>query len=322
MILLDPRVGSNHLAPIFTAMKVPFEISSLEFGDCAFLGNGPDGPVRVGIEIKGGRGGSDFLQSMQSGRLVGHQVPGLAEAYERRYLVIEGLRPTRKGVLWTPPRRGGRARPIFMADVHRFVTGLEESGLRIRYTRDPEHTARVIAKELLGFWEKDYHSHTSISVLYQAPIFTLHREDETTMRIRRVVKALKAGIGDGRSKAVAHHFGSIDALVNAEEAAWTGIEGVGKKTIGEAIRVIREVIPGFKSKTGTAVRPSKADVPPRTRRAAGSSRAASQREGSRVDAGTSAKRNLRKAGIRRAVPDRHQPKRRNQRSASSRKAVE
>lgn len=318
MILLDPRVGSNHLAPIFTAMKVPFEISPLEFGDCAFLGNGPEGPVRVGVEIKGGRGGSDFLQSMQSGRLVGHQVPGLADAYERRYLIIEGLRPTRKGLLWTPPRRGGRARPIFMADVQRFITGLEESGLRVRYTGNPEATARMIAKELYGFWEKDYDSHTSINVLYQAPIFSLHREDETTMRIRRVVKALKAGIGDGRSKAVAKHFGSIDALVNAEEAAWTGIEGVGKKTIGEAIRAIREVIPGFKNKTSTPVRSPKADVPPGARRTPRSTRTARQREGSRLDAGAGAQRNLRKAGIRRAVPDRHQPKRRKQRSTTSR----
>jgi len=252
VIFLDPRVGSKHLVPLFEKLGLKqgddFDVTTMEFGDVAFLGNGPRGPVRVGIEVKGGRGGSDFLSSMQSDRLAGHQAVGLGEHYERRYLIIEGLRPTRNGIIWQPPTSGkGRARPIFLADVRRFITGLEESGLRVRYARTPEDTARIIVRELFAFWQKDYEDHTSINPLYVAPSFSLVREDETTARIRRVLLALKAGVGAGRSKAVAQRFRSVRALATSNVEDWEGIGGIGRTIAGEVVDAVRAEIP----RTGT-----------------------------------------------------------------------
>lgn len=306
MIFVDPRMGSGHLAPLFKALDAPFDVTPLEAGDCAFLGNGPDDSiVKVGVELKGGRGGSDFLQSMQSDRLVGEQVPKLAK-YDRRYLIIEGLRPTKNGLLWTPPRKFGKARPIFVADVKRYITGLEESGLRVRYTRTPEQTARVIFKELYEFWQKDYDKHTSIpaNVLYSPPLFTLRQEDEATSRIRRVCLALKAGVGAGRSKDVAEHFGSVIAMVNAGPEAWEGIAGVGKKTAGDVQEAVREQIPT----SHTQAAPSKR-VPARHGTATRSTRSTRQRQDKRVDASSTAQSHLRAARTGRRVADGHRPKR-------------
>lgn len=296
MLLVDPRVGSKHMAPLFEKLGAPFEVTPLEFGDIAFLGNGPDGPVRVGIEIKGGRGGSDFLQSMQSDRLVGVQVPGISN-YDRRYLIVEGLRPTRKGVLWTPPRKGGgQPRPIFMADIRKYLTGIEESGLRVRHTRTPADTARLIVRELYAFWQKEYKDHTSVpaNVLYQAPLFSLRQEDEALARVRRVVVALKAGVGVGRSKAVAQRFGSVYALVTADEGAWEGIEGVGKKIAGDVIGAVREVIPNFQDVPTTR-------VPPRRDAASRGPRRARGREDKQLDAGRHSQRRVSEARTRRGV---------------------
>lgn len=297
MLLVDPRVGSKHMAPLFTKLKVEYEVTPLEFGDVAFLGNGPDGPVRVGVEIKGGRGGSDFLQSMQSDRLVGGQIPGFVENYDRRYLIVEGLRTGRNGLLWTPPRSGvSRPRPVFMADVKKYLTGIEESGIRVRFTRTPKGTAGVIARELYGFWQKEYKDHTSIpaNVLYVPTVFSLRQEDESIARIRRVLVSLKAGVGVGRSKAVAQHFGSVIAMANADAAAWEGIDGIGKQIAGDVIEAVREVIPNFQNLSTTR-------IPARRQAADRGARVARRSEVKQLDAGRHPQRRISKARTSRGV---------------------
>lgn len=267
---------------IFEKMGVPVDVTSLAYGDVAFIGNGPDGPVKVGIEIKGGKAGADFLDSMCSERLAGHQIPGLTNLYDRSYLIIEGLRPTKSGLLWTIPH-GRRQRPIFTIDVKRYVTGLEESGVRVRWTRTPEDTAKVIVKELLAFWSKDYDSHTSVNALYRPVTFTLRREDEATTRLRRMAACLPH-IGAGRSKPVAKHFGTIHRLVNAPEEEWRSIEGVGPTTAGDVVRAIHEV-------AGIHAAPARG-VPAKRRAADRSARHSGKREDRELDAGKRAQRSV------------------------------
>lgn len=287
MITLDPRVGSKHMKPIFDRLKVPYQVGPLEFGDCEFIGSGPnDTPVIISVEIKGGRNGSDFLTSMQSGRLAGHQAPGL-QRLDRRYLIVEGLRPNRQGVLWIS---GHARRPIFMADVNRYLTGLEETGLRVRRTSSPEHTAHVIFKELYQFWQKPYHEHTSTNTVYVPPVFTLIEEEEALARFRRVLVAMKVGVGAGRSKPVAEHFGSIYAMVNSEVGDWRGIDGIGKKTPGEVLRAVREIVGSAQSTTKNRAtgRTPASRVSPRARGAHRSKRTTRKHQSARVDASTGA----------------------------------
>lgn len=318
MIYIDPRVGSAHLLPLISEMGVPTVLEPLEFGDVAFVGNGPDGPVRVGIEVKGGKGGSDFIQSMQSGRLAGHQVDGMKH-YDRRYLIVEGLRPNMNGVVWNPyPRQRATMRPIFMIDIEKYITGLEESGLRVRFTTAPLSTARLIVKQLYAFWQEEYDKHSSINTVYVPPVFSLPGENEKELRFRRVLKALKAGVGDGRSKGVARHFGSILAMVTSDVDAWAGIEGIGKKTAGEVIRVVREEIGGATvstAKESVSARGPARRVSPGANRAHRGAASTRHHQGARVDPSAGAQRSVRTASASRRVAPRNQSERRNHRGA-------
>lgn len=86
-MLIDPREGSKDLVEPMVALGVDAQEAHLEFGDIAFNGRGLKGkPLKIGIEYKKM---GDYLSSMK-GRLQGHQLPGMVEAYDRRYLIVEG----------------------------------------------------------------------------------------------------------------------------------------------------------------------------------------------------------------------------------------
>ena len=59
----------------------------------SFTGQGPNGPVSVGIEYK--RMG-DALACMVGGRFTGHQLPGLRQSYQQYWLLVEGAVDVRR----------------------------------------------------------------------------------------------------------------------------------------------------------------------------------------------------------------------------------
>lgn len=244
MIFADPRHGSKRpghqhshdIGDALIAAGVEVESVGLEFGDFVFIGNGPGGPVQVGIELKTV---SDFLTSMLSGRLAGHQIPGLSR-YDRSYLIIEGwYRVARGAVVF--PRQHSR-RPILWDSVEKFITGLEESGTRIRWSKNSKDTIRIIRSVLYAFWQKPYEDHESIDTLYKPPTFHLTHEDDVTRRVRAVASDLPM-IGHTRSKAVAERFRSIHRLVNATAEEWAEVDGVGTQIARGVVAAVHEEIP-------------------------------------------------------------------------------
>src|SRR3990167_6616904 len=212
MILVDPRFGSERqgqrsshraVAEALEALGFEIEKTSLESGDFVFLGNGPDGLMKVGVELKVI---NDLINSMRSGRLA-EQVLGMSEHYGRSYLIVEGFYRAKRGSgrlevprgkRWAPLMLGPR--PVYWADVEKFITGLEEAGGRGGRGRTAHETARVIGQVLQSFWDKPYDEHRSLQVLHkQAVPLTLVREDERVTRVRRVAQALGVGIGWSRS---------------------------------------------------------------------------------------------------------------------------
>jgi ERCC4-type nuclease len=88
MIQIDSRVGSKEFKPLLDKEYQPCELTILEFGDFSFYGNGPDNQlIRIGVERKTI---PDLMQSIRSGRLSGHQIPGMDRMYVVKYLLIEG----------------------------------------------------------------------------------------------------------------------------------------------------------------------------------------------------------------------------------------
>jgi ERCC4-type nuclease len=276
MIFADPRVGSkqrgeaqsHNLTGALQALGMDVELTPLEFGDFAFLGNGPEGPLSIGIELKRIE---DFVTSMVSGRLAGFQIPGLVTKYPRAYLIVQGegrahelsglvqVRQKQRG--WRTLYNGKR--PIAVVDMARYVCGLEETGVRVRYTKSSEATAYLIAKVLYPWWNKVYDDHSSINTLYRPAVpLGLVAEDSVTRQNRMVVSSLP-GIGWKRSKAIVERFGSIYGLVTAAPDAWEGIPGVGKGIIAGVQKAIREEIPRFEAVSEECVSAGRG-APPRS----------------------------------------------------------
>lgn len=292
MIFVDPRFGSERegqrsshriVAETLPSLGVEVDLTMLDCGDFSFFGNGPESVISVGVELKVV---SDFVNSMRSGRLA-EQIEKMSVKYQRTYLIVEGFYRSRpgsgllevpRGKRWRPLMAGPR--PVFWAEIEKFITGLEEVGVRVRRSRTSNETARVIAQVLCSYWDKEYDEHRSFQTLYQPAMpMQLVREDEATQRVRRVCIALKAGIGYGRSKAVAERFRSVVGLVNAGADEWEQIEGIGKTIARGVYESIREVIPDKSPKT------SAGRVPARRRVAARSVRRARQRPHAQLDAG-------------------------------------
>src|SRR5713226_5977932 len=112
MILVDNRVGSNHLVePLRKRLHCDVVEEHLDSGDVAFEGFGPalaakDGgsTIRVGIELKVL---GDMLGSMRSERFAGSQLVCMSEDYDISILIIQGhWQPGESGQLLTLTRNG------------------------------------------------------------------------------------------------------------------------------------------------------------------------------------------------------------------------
>jgi ERCC4-type nuclease len=295
VILYDPRFGSAkghdsiHRAAVDALRKLaPVEEGTLTCGDFMFIGSGPDGPISIGAELKSV---SDFITSMRSGRLK-EQVACMLDTYARTYLVIEGVYRARRGsgVLelprgkrWLPINAGPR--PVFWTDMERFIVGLEEAGVRMRYTRSTEQTARMLWNVLYGFWDKDYKDHDSLNGMYRpnTPL-ELVREDPDRKTARMVACCLP-GIGWGRSAAVVDTFGSIEGMADASTDAWAGVPGIGKKIATDCYRAIRVKVSRSPSPSARRVS-ARAGVSPR------SVRHSRRRQDAELDAGRRTQRGV------------------------------
>ena len=238
MIYIDNRVGSKDLLPLMP--KNSSELTYLEFGDAMFLGRGVDDvPVSVGIERKRI---NDLLTSMTSGRLSGHQIPGLTAAYDVVYLVIEGLwracpvngileKPRAHG--WSAVRLGSRT---FMAkEIWSFLNTLQIlAGLYIWRSGSARATAQWVTN-LYHWWNsKPVDAHKS----HLAPhVACAQLSNKKPPLVQRVAAELP-GIGFGKSKRVIERFSTLTELVLASESDWREIEGIGK-TLSK--RIVKEI---------------------------------------------------------------------------------
>lgn len=165
MITVDPRVGSGDLVPLLEARGVPTQVGQLEFGDAAWLGNGPDGPLTASVGVERKTLG-DLLNCITDQRFSGHQLPGLLAAYQWVYLVVEGTYYGDKaGTLcqWGRPvtRYGGLTNWTLEKVEHWLSTMRNKRGLIVLHTRDPKETARYLALEYTWWTAKEWDEHSA-----------------------------------------------------------------------------------------------------------------------------------------------------------------
>lgn len=243
-MFIDDRAGSAELMR-YPAIAAIAELTRLEFGDVAIVGNGPgDAPVLVGVELKSIW---DLVSSIRTGRLQATQVPGMLRLYPVRWLLVfGGYRPGRDGALelakgasWRTMRLGARIVPY--GYVEALLLDLATVGFHVKHV-DTEAAAAQWLLVLNRWWGKPWTHHHGMRTFDESGQPSLMPDmDEVTRMIARVAKELPA-LGFERALAAARHFGSIEHMINAEVDEWREVAGVGNviaRAIVEAVRRTR-----------------------------------------------------------------------------------
>jgi ERCC4-type nuclease len=240
MMYVDRRIGSVEFATLLGDLNLPIAVTTLTYGDFAFQGIGDAGvPVPIGIERKTIE---DFTASMWSGRLPGHQLPGLLACYDDVWIVLEGVWRTdyNTGAVQVPRGKRNAWRTIEAGPQVLTQKGLEammltlelRGGVRFRHTRSKVETGRFLAS-LYRWWMEGagaagHHSHLRLSST-RADKALLH-----TPSLCRVMAAQLPSIGWGKSGPVARAFKTTETMVNAGVDEWMAIDGIGQ---GIALKV-------------------------------------------------------------------------------------
>lgn len=234
MIYLDRRQGSKELYLPLQAEHVPVELTDLEYGDACFIGEGPAGEILIGVERKRI---TDLIASFTTGRLSGHQLPGMVEHYAYRWLLVEGqYRRSHHGFLEVP--RGPRwvEHRVQHAALEAYLLTLQlRGGIRLQRTFDLGDSAAWLAT-LYRWWTgkrwREHRSHLALQDVVDANVWNrpnlVHR-----------MAAQLPGI-DEKAVSVAQHFSTVAEMVEASEGAWRQISGIGKITAERVTRALRD----------------------------------------------------------------------------------
>lgn len=232
VLLVDARAGSKDLVkPLAKLLGDVVEMTSLEFGDVAFTGRGPENkPLDIGIEFKTI---GDIAQCCRDGRFSGHQLPGMRKTYDYSWLMIEGTwRHDEAGFITTyqGPRRGWQSLPGRMraSEFEKHILTFELcGGVHVRYTNSRADSVRAIGNLYRWWTDRTMDSHTSHLAVH-TPV-TLG----TVSDVRSAMMSWP-GIGLKVSKDVEAKFnGSIRKACRATVPDWAGIVTGGKR-LGES----------------------------------------------------------------------------------------
>ncbi len=232
-LLLDPRSGSGELAPILRQFGVEPVVQQLPFGDACWEGAGPKHSiVNVGVERKRI---DDLLQSMQSKRLSGHQLPGMAQMYDYAYLVVEGMwRPARDGAALEVLLGGGRwvERSMSPAAVTNYLMSLSlRTGLVVWRTSYDWETALFLTHQY-RMWQVPWEEHQAHDAVY-APVEAGNGGRKFSLIPRKVTGKEKVALQlpglDGKARHVVDAFKNIRHMANADVEEWAGVKWLTKK---------------------------------------------------------------------------------------------
>lgn len=231
-MLLDPRDGSGDLIGYFPPGFA--ETAFLNSADVMSTGNGPDGPILWGVEIKKLSTG-DVIDSLQSGRLV-EQLGKMQEDYDWRFLLIEGAfqqsetngnlqKLVTKGsyTFWSDVKFGNKQRMSYGHFWSWLLSVMISTGTFYLHTNGRQETADTIVS-LAREFDKPWEERGSVKTfhIHQPPGLVV---PTTTML---VIKDLAEGVGWEKAIAAANHFKTVKAAVNATEEEWCEVRGINK----------------------------------------------------------------------------------------------
>jgi ERCC4-type nuclease len=237
MILLDDRVGSRHLLKPLREMGLPVKLVRLNAGDAAFFGHGPNGRIRVCIEVKRL---DDMLGSFLTKRLAKQlrKMHQSSTTPPSLWLILQGeYREGRDGLIekargrdkWKTWQRASTSFP-WESLTGTLLTLMTRAKMEVLHTRSDKETARMIGL-LYRWWGKPWdrhHSHMGVvedfPAMWGADPFLRRRPTPL-----EEFASLLPKIGLKRSEFVARKFGTVDRAVRAPMSEWVTIPGVGTK---------------------------------------------------------------------------------------------
>ncbi len=245
-LIVDSRVGSTptesraarakSLIHDLRRLGVPAKLGKLRFGDVSFVGQGPKGAIRVGIELKTITG---LLTDMVTGRFAGTQIPGMQRAYARRYLLLQGaMRPSIHDGLLEVPRGSDRwwspSPRIMYIDFVKFVDDIGlRAGFEIRRSWNHMDTLYHLAGIFLG-WQVPWDKHKGLKSFDESGVVIMDEPSLTRLWGKALPK-----VGWERSEAVDKRFETPLDLAQASQREWEKIPGIGKIIAARAWRAIR-----------------------------------------------------------------------------------
>ena len=233
ILYVDDRVGSREFVdPLRSQYKLKVVEKRLSFGDFAFVGNGPSGPLKLAVERKTF---GDLCGSLMKNRLSSHQVPGMLDDYDMVWILVEGI--------WKPAgddrievfRRGGwypAPTSLTYSQLEAWMISFDVmGGGRIKRWKvsTEKDTARFVAT-LFRWWQKPWNRHTSHEQLGKM-VPSVHGVANKVMLQKvspmvRVAAALPA-IGAKGARMAFKRWRSIIDMIEADEEDWQGL--IGKK---------------------------------------------------------------------------------------------
>jgi ERCC4-type nuclease len=238
--MVDDRMGSGEVAPILRGLHVPVKVERMDSADFAFEGQGPHGSMLIGVERKKVK---ELIQSIESGRFEGDQLPKMARTYEHLWLIVEGVwRPNPQSGVLEEGSSGGWHDTMFgrkgfaFCQLDNFLTSMQARvHLMVKYTSTVTDTAHVV-KGMWQWYRKPWSQHKSGLVIYNAPPpAALFLKPNL---VRRWANNLD-GIGWEKSAAVAAKFPTAIDMVVAPEREWVTIPGIGR---GLAMKAVRQIL--------------------------------------------------------------------------------
>lgn len=232
MISIDYREGSKELVPVLSRMGVKVKEEYLAFGDVQFLGKGPEGLLLIGIEYKKL---SDLMQSLMDNRLLGHQLPGMMNAYDVNYLLVEGVYSCAEdaGISYLNGRNQWKHHKsqLLYGNLRKWMSTISMLyGVQILETANLLSTAVQVAS-IYDWWQTPYLNHGSSFYIHQP---NMRRSLRIPSGIMKVASTFP-GVGNEKLDAIEEKFKSIRKMVNSDSKDWQDIKGIGK---GRADKIV------------------------------------------------------------------------------------
>lgn len=238
MILVDSRAGSCELVKPLREAGLPVDETTLEFGDLAFMGRGEAGAkLFVGVEHKKL---PDLLQSLDTERLQGHQLLGMLNTYDRRWLLVEGdWTHDHSGAvaLWKGKgqRRAVKGAPRAIELEKMLLTIEARGGITLRMCPTRRDTVRFLTA-LYRFWtDKNLDAHKSHLAMY-APDLDQGLFSPPTP-FRKALAVLLPGVHTTVSAAIERETNGPNVTLRArlqKVLGWTASDWAGLLTVGDA----------------------------------------------------------------------------------------